>query len=336
MTLSVIVPVYNAVSSLARCLDSLIQQWPQERSDYEVICVNDGSKDQSGEILKSYKVKYPHIIKIVEQANQGLPAARNAGMSIATGEIIAFCDADDYLFPGGYYFLYGQFWNKSIEILRFSSVTLDQYVMKSWKEPESLTQNVLYEGTGIDCLVRRNILPFVWSNFYRRTFLISNHITTSSVVMCEDMVFNLDAYIQASHVKIVDTCIYRYTVSDNQITKKRDRLTMSRAVDGYLQFFNRIHHYNEIYPSAKEALNHINQQQLLPFFSRALCARLEKNEFLSLKHQLVTLEIFPLSPVSFSHRLTNAIVNSYLWFRVVSLFYSKLFIPYLLPHLPRN
>lgn len=336
MTLSVIVPVYNAAASLARCLDSLIQQWPQERSDYEMICVNDGSKDQSGEILKSYKVKYPHIIKIVEQANQGLPAARNAGMSIATGEIITFCDADDYLFPGGYYLLYEHFWNNSLEILRYSSVTLDQYVMKSWKEPESLTQNVLYEGTGVDCLDRRNILPFVWSNFYRRTFLISNHITTSSVVMCEDMVFNLEAYIQASHVKIVDTCIYRYTVSENQITKKRDRITMSRAVDGYLFFFNQIYNIINTVPELEETLAKIRTQQLSPFLSRALSANFDRKEFLLLQKKMYQLEILPLQPTMGRNRFINLMMMRFSIYSISSFLFTKIFLPYILPRLHRN
>ena len=90
--LSVIVPVYNAEKFLARCLDSLLEQGVE---DYEIVCVNDGSTDGSGEILQRYKRKNPTVIKVLEQENRGLPAARNEGMRIARGDVLAFCDADD-------------------------------------------------------------------------------------------------------------------------------------------------------------------------------------------------------------------------------------------------
>lgn len=110
--LSVIVPVYNADPFISRCLDSLICQWPEEDARYEIICVNDGSTDRSAQILAEYQIKYPSRIKLYRQENQGHAAARNAGMSLAQGEIITFCDADDYLATGSYYYLSHTFGQK--------------------------------------------------------------------------------------------------------------------------------------------------------------------------------------------------------------------------------
>lgn len=91
---SIIVPVYNVEEYLAKCLDSLINQTLQ---DIEIIAVNDGSTDNSGELLKTYREKYSTKIKVLDKPNGGLSDARNYGIPHATGEYIAFLDSDDYV-----------------------------------------------------------------------------------------------------------------------------------------------------------------------------------------------------------------------------------------------
>ena len=88
-TISVIVPVYNTGKYLKTCLNSLVNQ---TFHDIEIICVNDGSTDKSAEIVQQY-----HNIKIINQKNQGLSVARNAGIEAATGEYIGFVDSDDWV-----------------------------------------------------------------------------------------------------------------------------------------------------------------------------------------------------------------------------------------------
>lgn len=90
--ISVIVPVYNVEKYLGTCLDSLLGQTFR---DVEVICVNDGSTDASGEILKEYAARDVRL-KVVSQANAGAGAARNAGLAVASGEYVSFCDPDDW------------------------------------------------------------------------------------------------------------------------------------------------------------------------------------------------------------------------------------------------
>ena len=91
--LSVIIPVYNAAAFLPRCLESLIGQTYQ---NLEVICVDDGSSDNSLEILQQYADRDSRI-KVIHQENAGVSAARNAGLDVATGEYVTFVDADDWL-----------------------------------------------------------------------------------------------------------------------------------------------------------------------------------------------------------------------------------------------
>lgn len=91
--ISIIVPTYNAINYLPRCIDSLVNQ---TYSNTEIIIVNDGSTDNSSEILELYKSKYPQI-KVLHQKNSGQSVARNNGLKIATGEYLMFVDSDDWV-----------------------------------------------------------------------------------------------------------------------------------------------------------------------------------------------------------------------------------------------
>ena len=93
-----IIPVYNVEKYLHRCLDSVIAQTYQ---NLEIICVDDGSIDESGRICDQYAVRDARI-KVIHQENQGLSAARNRGLDVAEGEYIAFVDSDDYILEGMY------------------------------------------------------------------------------------------------------------------------------------------------------------------------------------------------------------------------------------------
>ena len=96
--LSVIVPVYNVEKYLGACLDSVLAQTYR---DMEIICVNDGSTDNSAKILTDYAAR-DNRIKIITKKNGGQSAARNAGLAVATGDYIAFVDSDDTLHPEAY------------------------------------------------------------------------------------------------------------------------------------------------------------------------------------------------------------------------------------------
>ena len=95
MFLSFIVPVYNVEKYLGECLDSLLDQ-DIDQSDYEIVCVNDGSTDGSPEILAGYAQRHPNI-RVVTKENGGLPAARNTGVDHSRGDYIWHVDSDDFV-----------------------------------------------------------------------------------------------------------------------------------------------------------------------------------------------------------------------------------------------
>lgn len=93
LRISVIIPVYNTERYLHRCLDSIINQ---TYKNLEIICINDGSSDNSLDILREYE-KNDTRITVITQKNSGLSAARNLGMAYSTGDFISFVDSDDSL-----------------------------------------------------------------------------------------------------------------------------------------------------------------------------------------------------------------------------------------------
>ena len=91
MKLSVIIPVYNVEEYIGECLESILNQ---PFKDFEIICINDGSTDNSLEVLKKYKDKDERII-IIDKKNEGSGIARNTGINIARGDYLFFIDGDD-------------------------------------------------------------------------------------------------------------------------------------------------------------------------------------------------------------------------------------------------
>ena len=98
MKLSIVIPVYNTEKYLEKCLASCVNQ-EVEKADYEIVVVDDGTKDNAMAIALRYQENYPNI-KIFSQENAGLSAARNMGLSHCSGDYVWFVDSDDYIEEG--------------------------------------------------------------------------------------------------------------------------------------------------------------------------------------------------------------------------------------------
>jgi len=95
-TISVIIPTYNLSAYLKEALDSVINQ---TYKNTEIIVVDDGSTDDTGDIVTDYAARHPNKIRYIYQNNRGVAAARNVGITSASGDMIAFLDGDDYYLP---------------------------------------------------------------------------------------------------------------------------------------------------------------------------------------------------------------------------------------------
>lgn len=160
--LSIIVPVYNAERFIHKCIDSILAQ---SYKDFELILVNDGSTDSCGAICDGY-VSMDKRVKVIHQPNQGVSVARNNGLQCATGALIGFVDADDYIAPdmceGMVNFL---------EANGLDIVCADCYVVKKGKnkfKPRYDKDIIWHQGNAIVEILNGTLDNAVWNKIYKR------------------------------------------------------------------------------------------------------------------------------------------------------------------------
>ena len=225
--ISVIVPVYNVEKVLPRCLDSILAQ---TFADFELICINDGSPDNSAAVLADYAARDARI-KIINQENAGLSAARNAGMQAAEGAYICFCDSDDYLDTGFLADLYAAVTAADADfamtdIARIAPektkiVANAPGVLYTFKEKMSVVPN------GGCC-----------NKIYKASFLREHALDFPAGLYWEDNIFTVRACYYGNKLVVVNGGRYNYVCSPGSITqdpakqekRTKDSLIVARMV----------------------------------------------------------------------------------------------------------
>ena len=213
--ISIIVPVYNAAKFLPRCLDSILKQ---SYKNLEIICVNDGSQDESLSILHIYEQKDPRI-RIVNQFNQGAAAARNKGLKVATGDYISFIDADDYISDGLYEYFVQAIEQDRVDIFMFNGQINQNglfFTENNFYHPVAECQNVTYKD--FYGLFYGN--SGVYNKIFKASFLQESKISFLSQNCFEDIDFWFRSLILAQKVKISFKTFYHYCFdNENSVTK---------------------------------------------------------------------------------------------------------------------
>lgn len=206
---SILVPVYNTSKYLEKCMDSLIKQTLRE---IEIICVNDGSTDNSLEILEEYAKKDPRVI-IVNKPNGGLPSARNAGIDRATGEYLGFVDSDDYVEVTMFEKMY-----KTAKKNKAEVVICGAEIFPTTPAPTSWLYDVLsprtchYPEFTPDVLFKeRGSRPFLWRNLVKRDLIERENIRLKEdIVLGEDQAFQFKVYPKAKGISFIADKLYHY------------------------------------------------------------------------------------------------------------------------------
>lgn len=198
--LSIIVPVYNAEKTINRCIKSIIET--EIKFDYEIILINDGSKDKSFSILKKWSQEYKNIY-VYDQKNQGVSVARNQGISGATGEWIMFVDADDFLLED---------WSAIVE--KYINSTYD-WIIFNQQEIEGV-YNEIETITGV---VKGTYMGNPFSKLYKREQIQKyNLLYQENIINGEDALFNLEYYLSCKDVHYVKESIYSYCINGTSAT----------------------------------------------------------------------------------------------------------------------
>lgn len=232
MKLSIIVPLYNSAKWLDKCLMSLVQQDIPD-SEYEVICVNDGSPDNSGEIALLYAQKYRQI-KVFSQENKGASGARNTGLKNAVGQYVTFVDPDDYVKPNGYGRLLRQMEDENLDMLRFNYQMVDeQYNVV--EKPKS-AQLIDYSSGIMDGNVflgrRLGLACFIWTFIYRASLLKDNDIWFCEGDYYDDTPWMPRVCRAAKRVNSVDAIQYYYLQRNDSLVKSSDSKSIKKKMDG--------------------------------------------------------------------------------------------------------
>ena len=218
---SIVVPIYNVEKYLRQCLDSIANQ---TLTDIEVICVNDGSKDSSPQIIDEYVARDPRF-KAIHKENSGYGASMNRGFDLASGEYIGIVESDDYAELDMFEKLYNCAKENELDACKsgffyYYSIPQEKNI-PSPIASEIMCKRVFCPTTDFESLREQieffNIKPTIWSAIYRKDFIRENNIRFNETpgASFQDTSFNFKVWALAKRVKLMQECFLHYR-QDNE------------------------------------------------------------------------------------------------------------------------
>ncbi len=234
MKLSIIIPLYNSEKYIRKCLDSLLNQ-DIPLTDYEIIVVNDGSPDNSYNIVKEYSDHFNNI-KLVSQLNQGTSGARNTGIDLAQGEYMVFVDPDDYVRPNIYKNLLDIMIEDGLDMLRTDYEMVDESynsvvkprgakAMGNYSREIVEGKKFLSEKLGYAC--------YVWVFIYRSTLLKNNSLYFRTGFYLDDTEWLPRVLCHANAVSSLDSVTYYYVQREGSLIGINSGLDHKRIDAGF-------------------------------------------------------------------------------------------------------
>ncbi len=290
---SVIIPVYNVGEYLRECLDSVINQTLKE---IEIICVDDGSTDNSLDILKEYAAKDKRIT-VLTQPNCNAGKARNEGLAIAKGTYVGFVDSDDYISADMYQKLYTKAYEGQTDICicEFNIIdsntkhVLNKAGITKWfaqKFTRNTDSNLLVHSHAPILQITN---PAPWNKIYNRHFLIKNGIKFQSIISTNDVAFTCTALCCAKIIGLIEEPLYFYrTNTHKSLTDTKDsnlycfyeaiqelhnRLTKLQKFQSFQQsFINAIighclYNFDKVNNANKNTLKNLFVKELFPKYN---------------------------------------------------------------------
>lgn len=253
---SVIVPIYNVEKYLEKCINSLLSQTLE---DIQIILVNDGSKDNSGNIAKEYEKNNKDRVIYVEKENGGLSDARNYGIKYATGDFIAFLDSDDYIEKNAYEEMY----NKAIE--ENADYVECDFI---WEFPNKIRVDKQYPYKN-----KKEMLSFVrvvaWNKLIKRQLIIDNNLEFPKGLRYEDVEFTYKLIPFINKFAYVDKPFIHYVQREGSIANVQNERTAEifTVLDNVIEFYKK----NNIYEKYRDELEYNYARYLLCSSLKRMC-----------------------------------------------------------------
>lgn len=204
---SIIIPVYNNEKYIEMCIKSLLNQSLKE---IEFIFVNDGSDDGCENIIKKYR-DLDNRIKLINQKNNGVSAARNKGLYNAEGEYIGFVDCDDTINKFMYEDLYNNAIKHDLDIVMCSALIMNRKGIYR-KESTNIRKNIIIHNIVDNEEEFIEVAGSVWKGLYKSTLLKDNNLSFNKALkMSEDKIFNIEALYYCKNFMYLDEFYYNYS-----------------------------------------------------------------------------------------------------------------------------
>ena len=281
---SLIIPVYNSHNYLPKCLESVLNQ--KTKYKYEVICIDDGSTDNSIDILNEYKNRYPQILNVISQQNTGIAGARNKGITLARGKYIGFIDNDDIIAIDYIEKCMDRAYEKHADIVQTAYRRITE---------KGLTLSIKNNGDFlIESLDKKGILKhtqgYVWGGVFRKSLF--EKIRFPEGYWYEDMITFILARL-ANRIAHIGAPIYCYLVRNDSASNTLWNKSKIQSID---ELFLAIKLYEYSINCLKLPNDMVAYEMLLVQFSGMLWARtnnlpiiLRRSVFTVASHYLISL-----------------------------------------------
>lgn len=241
--ISVIIPVFNTEQYISRAIDSVLNQ---NFNSFEIIIVNDGSTDDSREILETYSKKYENI-KVIHKENEGLGFARNTGLSYAEGEYILFLDSDDYIDKDTLEKVYNRAINTNADITVFNMRKVRE-LDNSIIEEQFLRLNdevVNIKKIGINKYFKDYFFPYIHGHeacnkLYKNDLLKRSQVLfdKNDEICSEDLLFNLKLIPFLQTIASINESFYNYVQRENSLMNTPYRKNLNYRFTNLINIFN--------------------------------------------------------------------------------------------------
>lgn len=324
LKVSVIIPVYNVEKYLEKCLESLINQSLKE---IEFICINDGSTDNSLEILNRY-ASLDNRFTIISQKNSGQGIARNKGIEVARGEYIGFVDPDDWVEENALEIVYNCAKENDADIVEFNFKKTYEDTQKVEFYHNKILSSKVFNREKIPLYLFSNEFA-VWNKLYRSELLHKNNLQFSKGKHGEDHYFTIAARSHAIRVVYCKEALYNYRIRKTSITQTISNESLEMAY--FMKDIKDLLIKENIYPTVQKAfkkyaagvLKHhymLLQQEKQLLFKSILETYLSKQEYNCFLNRVATNNSHWIENL-FSIRNETILDKKY---KVITIFWKKI------------
>jgi len=237
MKLSVIIPCKNGETHIKRCITSLVNQ-KLKLSDYEIIIIDDGSTDNSLEVIEELQKTYKNII-FYKQSSQGQGAARNKGIKLAKGDYIYFLDADDYLAYNSLNIILDYIENHHLDVVGFNTILTED--VNLFNQNTNFKIKEIYISSGLDYIIKnKNHRLEAWWYIIKKDYLINTKFRFEEGEFLEDVIFTKNILLSAKRFAFIPIDIHRYVKNPFSTMNNESQKNLTLLISGYVSLIYRL------------------------------------------------------------------------------------------------